>query len=147
MHTLIINGAVEKYPYTIGNLRRDNPQTSFPKRPSNEMLEGWNVYVVARVDRPDVDPITQNISELTPVLMNGQWTQVWSVTDSTPEQIAERTAQQVAQAKAQRAEAYREEADPLFFKAQRDEAELTEWEAKVQEIRNRYPYPEEFALN
>ena len=142
MHALINNGAVEKYPYTIGNLRRDNPQTSFPKRPSNEMLEGWNVYVVARVDRPDVDTITQNLSEGTPVLVDNQWVQVWVVEEATLEQIAERKAQQVAQAKAQRAEAYREEADPLFFKAQRDEAELTEWEAKVQEIRDRFPYPE-----
>jgi hypothetical protein len=147
MHALINNGAVEKYPYTIGNLRRDNPHTSFPKRPPDEMLEEWNMYVVARVDRPDVDPITQNISEQTPVLVNGQWTQVWAVTDATPEEIAERKKQQLEQAKAQRADAYRNEADPLFFKAQRNEAELTEWEAKVQEIRDRFPYPEEPALN
>lgn len=40
-----------------------------------------------------------------------------------------------------RAEAYREEADPLFFKAQRGESTLQEWEDKVTEIRNRYPYP------
>jgi hypothetical protein len=26
------NGQVEQFPYTLGDLRRDNPQTSFPKR-------------------------------------------------------------------------------------------------------------------
>jgi hypothetical protein len=42
-----------------------------------------------------------------------------------------------------RAEAYRAEADPLFFKAQRGEATMDEWLAKVAEIKARYPYPEE----
>ena len=40
-----------------------------------------------------------------------------------------------------RATAYTAEADPLFFKAQRGEATIEEWEAKVAEIRTRYPYP------
>jgi hypothetical protein len=42
-----------------------------------------------------------------------------------------------------RATAYTAEADPLFFKAQRGEATIEEWEAKVEEIRTRYPYPVE----
>jgi len=47
------------------------------------------------------------------------------------------------QQKAARAAAYTQEADPLFFKAQRGEGTIEEWEAKVQEIRDRFPYPEE----
>jgi len=35
--------------------------------------------------------------------------------------------------------AYIAEADPLFFKAQRGEATITEWQAKVAEIKARYP--------
>lgn len=42
-----------------------------------------------------------------------------------------------------RKKAYIEEADPLFFKAQRGEATMEEWEAKIEEIKARYPYPEE----
>ena len=40
-----------------------------------------------------------------------------------------------------RAAAYRSEADPLFFKAQRGEATTDEWTAKVAEIKARFPYP------
>jgi len=40
-----------------------------------------------------------------------------------------------------RAAAYRKEADPLFFKAQRGEATMDEWLALVAEIKTRYPYP------
>ena len=43
-------------------------------------------------------------------------------------------------AKANRASAYKFEADSLFFKAQRGEATMDEWNAKVAEIRARYPY-------
>jgi len=42
-----------------------------------------------------------------------------------------------------RSVAYRNEADPLFFKAQRGEATIDEWFAKVSEIKARYPYPAE----
>jgi len=40
-----------------------------------------------------------------------------------------------------RAAAYRQESDPLFFKAQRGEATMDEWLALVAEIKTRYPYP------
>jgi hypothetical protein len=39
--------------------------------------------------------------------------------------------------------AYTAEADPLFFKWQAGEATESDWLAKRQEIRDRYPYPAE----
>jgi hypothetical protein len=39
--------------------------------------------------------------------------------------------------------AYTQEADPLFFKWQAGEGTEQEWLAKREEIRTRYPYPEE----
>lgn len=67
----------------------------------------------------------------------------------TAEEIAEREAYERdvlpgvlrQQAEQSRAAAYRNEADPLFFKVQRGEATMDEWTAKVAEIRSRYPYP------
>ncbi len=47
----------------------------------------------------------------------------------------------LAQQQSARQIAYRDEADPLFFKAQRGEATLEEWQAKVAEIKARFPYP------
>ena len=43
-------------------------------------------------------------------------------------------------AKENRATAYKLEADPLFFKAQRGEATQQEWLDKVEEIKQRFPY-------
>ena len=47
------------------------------------------------------------------------------------------------QQEAARKAAYTAEADPLFFMSQRGEATVEEWQAKVAEIKARYPYPEE----
>ena len=43
-------------------------------------------------------------------------------------------------AKENRAAAYKLEADPLFFKAQRGEITQQEWLDKVEEIKQRFPY-------
>jgi len=101
MHVLVNNGNVENYPYTIGNLRRDNPNTSFPKKPSDALLEDFGMFRVAKVDRPAYDH-TKNIAEGTPVLADGVWTQVWNVTDATAEEIAERTEAQAENVRAER---------------------------------------------
>ena len=34
----VTNGEANQYPYTIGKLRRDNPNVSFPKVISEELL-------------------------------------------------------------------------------------------------------------
>jgi hypothetical protein len=55
----------------------------------------------------------------------------------------EREAQRKAdEAIESRRNAYIAEADPLFFKAQRGEATLQEWQDKVAEIKARFPKPE-----
>ena len=143
MHALVVNGTVEKYPYSIGQLRKDNPQTSFPKNPSDDLLASFGVCPVARTEHPDYSPITHDLREGSPELVNGVWTQVWIVEAAAPDEVLRRRAEQHEQIRVQRANAFRDEADPLFLKAQRDEADLTEWKAKVQEIRDRLPYPEE----
>jgi hypothetical protein len=48
-------------------------------------------------------------------------------------------AKKAAEAEANRKAAYIAEADPLFFKAQRGEATLQEWQDKIAEIKARYP--------
>lgn len=143
MYILAPNGTAETYPYSATQLIKDNPQVSFPKNPTDALLASHGVFPVARVDRPEYDPATQNLAEGAPRLTAGVWTQVWVITDATPEDVAQRRVDQLANIKQQRAHTYAQEADPLFFKAQRGEATLEEWSSKVYEIRTRFPYPEE----
>jgi hypothetical protein len=89
MQVLIKNGVVESYPYSIGNLRKDNPNVSFPKNPSPELMAQWGVYPVQSVGAPGTDH-TQNLKEGQPV-NDGGWKQTWIVTQATEGEIAERT--------------------------------------------------------
>ena len=125
------NGVIEKYPYTIGELRKDNPQVSFPKTIGKDILAEFNVFEVISALIPPID-YTKNVAEGEPQLIDGNWTQVWNVTDKPQTEIDEITT-------SLRAEAYRNESDPLFFKAQRGEIEQQVWLDKVSEIKLRYP--------
>lgn len=138
MYIKLNNGNIEKYPYSLYQLKQDNPQTSFPANISDEMLSEWNVFPVTPAEYPQVD-YTKNVVEETPNLVNGVWYQDYKVVDATEEEIAQRKADLNAQAEDSRANAYRSESDPLFFKWQRGEATQQEWLDKVTEIKQRYP--------
>lgn len=90
MYAKINNGVVEKYPYTIGDLRKDNPNTSFPKQVSDSILSEFNIVTVLEVSPPSVEH-TQTWQEVSPVLENGVWKQSYSVTNITAEELAIKT--------------------------------------------------------
>ena len=139
MYALIENGEDKQYPYGADVLRRDNPQTSFPKNPTAELLATFNVFPVKPTEQPQFDPMTQRVEEGTPVLQAGEWLQVWNVTPLSAEEIAQLQADRAEQTRQQRQAAYQQEADPLFFKWQRGEATQQEWLDKIAEIKQRYP--------
>lgn len=138
MYIKIIEGVPKKY--SINQLRMDNPQISFPSAITDSILFEYGVYPLTATNPPSYDRLTQNLLEGIPVQINDEWVQTWVVQEASYEEIEQRKAEEIFSLKMQRANAYREEADPLFFKAQRGEATIQEWENKVKEIRDRYPY-------
>lgn len=84
-------GAIAQYPYALGDLLVDHPNTSFPLPLDPADLVDFGVHVVAEA-APPAATIEQTLTEAAPALIDGVWTQQWSVTDATPEQIAERQA-------------------------------------------------------
>jgi hypothetical protein len=140
MYAKIINSEVVKYPYTASDLYAEHPDTSFPDPLPEETINSFNVYTISEQPQPQVD-YTKTVTEGSPVLVNGVWTQAWNVTDASADEITQRKADLLAQAQQQRETAYRNEADALFFKAQRNEGTMDDWIAKVNEIKTRYPYP------
>ena len=53
------NGQVEQFPYTLGDLRRDNPQTSFPKKIGDAILASYGILHVMPDAQPEHDPLVQ----------------------------------------------------------------------------------------
>lgn len=84
MYVKVTSGAVDQYPYTVGDLRRDNPNTSFPRQISSETLASYGVYEVTILDRPSYTERTQNLTQKTTPTLNGDtWELGWTVSDKT----------------------------------------------------------------
>lgn len=102
MYVKVINRVVEEYPYSIGELRKDNPNVSFPADPSNETLAEWNVYPVTPQNPPSFNYATHNCERVNPTLQNEVWVETWAVTEATEEQKQQRTAEKAAEVRSKR---------------------------------------------
>lgn len=91
MYAKIQNGSAVKSPYTTDDLRKDNPQTSFPSEMSDALLAEYGVVNVVITTKPNVDH-TKNVIFATPQFNQEtqQWETVWVVEDATQEEINER---------------------------------------------------------
>lgn len=90
MYIKIMNGVVDKYPYSYIQLQADNPGTSFPANPTAALLAEWGVFAVITSTEPSVD-YTKNVTEVDPVYNGSEWIQTWLVTDATEEEKTQRT--------------------------------------------------------
>lgn len=118
MYALIVDGSVEKYPYSVDQLRRDNPGTSFPKAPDAAVLAEWGVVPVVPTPEPSYDPNTQRLEWGVPVKQKArnpdgtfkaddpatpeneawEWVHVWNIIDLSAEEIQDRLDQRRASA-------------------------------------------------
>ena len=78
MFAKLTNGTIDQYPYTVGDLRRDNPQTSFPRQIPDETLAEYGVVKVTPTPQPTYDNIVERPKELPPVEQDGEWVQQWT---------------------------------------------------------------------
>lgn len=76
MYVKIINGTVSEFPYTIGNLKQDNPQVSFPENISNELLQSYGIFPVKELPAPTIDNLTHRVKQSI-ANIDGEWCQLW----------------------------------------------------------------------
>ena len=89
MYVKINNGVIEHYPYTLERLRSDNPNVSFPKEPSDELLSEWGVFPVGYQSQPEYNSSTQRVDHSAePELVEGNWILTKTVVSLTSEQQA-----------------------------------------------------------
>lgn len=86
MFIKLTNGAPETY--TIGQLRRDNPSTSFPNDIPAETLAEYGVYKVKKVAAPQIDSKTHRHTQ-TVELIDDEWTQIWNTVELPLDQASE----------------------------------------------------------
>lgn len=86
MYIKLTNGTPTTY--TIGQLRKDNPNTSFPKNIPDELLAEFGVYPATVAEVPTFTDRTQTITQNeTATQVNGAWVYGWTVVDKTAEEV------------------------------------------------------------
>jgi len=86
MFVKIVNNNVARFPYNIGDLKKENPSTSFPKPITENELAAFDVYPVTPTASPECDSKTHRVRQGVD-LIDGVWTQTWSLQE-LPEQQA-----------------------------------------------------------
>lgn len=66
-------------PYSLAELRRDNPTVSFPREIPDDLAAEWGLLPLQMTPHPDINRLTEDIAQGTPELVNGAWTQVWTI--------------------------------------------------------------------
>lgn len=151
MFIRIDNGIPVEWPVQGFQIRSAYRDRSFPSPTLPEHVASLGFEPFEEIEAPVYDERVQRLQELAPVKgSDGVWRQTWQINelyddpaerDRIINEIATQTeAMRVAVIKTKRRVAYQEQADPLYFKAQRGDATLEEWQAKVAEIKAEFPY-------
>ncbi len=88
MYVKVADGIVDTFPYTIDQLKSDNPNVSFPASITDATLADYGVYPVTKVDAPDHDPQLVRVTMTNPALVDGKWTQTWTQTNRPSSEVA-----------------------------------------------------------
>jgi hypothetical protein len=131
MYIKLNNGTAENY--TIGQLRKDNPQTSFPSQIPDSLFEEYSVFKLETTPMPVVG-FSKNVAEGQPELVDGVWKQVWTVTDATAEEHLQRIL-------SVRANEYPPMTDYLDGVVKGDQAQIDKYIADCLAVKAKYPKP------
>lgn len=87
-----IGEEIIKYPYTMVDLLKENPNVSFPNGYENDLslLAGFNVYSVETSERPTYNTMTHDaVTRSVPSLVDGAWILGWNIVTKSTEEIAQ----------------------------------------------------------
>ena len=103
-YALVADGSITKYPAGLLDIRKAHPNTSFPKNLDGLDLSSFGVVTVASADVPSFNVNTQTIAEGTPTLVDGAWTQTWTVSNLSDAELSAQTANLAEAVRAERNE-------------------------------------------
>jgi len=140
MYIKLTNGEPEIY--TIGKLRRDNKNVSFPKTISNEILARFDVYPYIQQEQPTYDKKTQKLKDGGFVQdESGNWTKIWNVVEKTQTEIAEWIEVKANSIRSQRNQLL-SETDYLALSDVTLAAEMAEYRQALRDITDQQGFPE-----
>jgi hypothetical protein len=144
MYLKLENGNI-RYPYTISELKSENPNTSFPVVLTNEVLESFDVYPVQPTEYSD--DYTKNIEEGTPILSDSSYIQVWNITDATEEEISAKLEETWVEVRIMRDALLAQSDWTQFQDSPISGTTLVEWQTYRQSLRDVTSQPNPFNLS
>lgn len=134
MYIKLNNGVPENY--SIGQLRKDNVSTSFPRNITAEILAEYDVYAVTYAPMPDITSTQKLEQNESPTLVDGSWVIQWNVLDKTAEELAADVEVQARSVRSER-DAKLVASDWMVIKsAETGVALATEWATYRQSLRD-----------
>ncbi len=84
---LKVSGSTITYPYSVYDLKAENPNISFPTTISDSLLETFGMYNVQLKNSGYDNDDTKDVVEITPTLSGSVYVQTYQVTDADSETI------------------------------------------------------------
>ena len=87
MYVKIVNNSVSKFPYNISDLKKENPNISFPNPITEDALAAFDVYPVTPTAPPEYDNKTHRVMQSVEFI-DGTWTLTWELQELPEEQAS-----------------------------------------------------------
>lgn len=124
------------YPYSVQQLRLDNPNTSFTSVIDDTLLADYSIYPVERKDKPYVDDYTKDVTEVTPTLSGSVYVQTYEVTNSDTTTIQKRLEIKWGEVREKRNKLLSDSDWTQFQDSPISDTKLTEWQTYRQNLRD-----------
>jgi len=133
---LKVSGSTITYPYSVYDLKTENPNTSFPTSIPDSLLEEFGVYKVELKDSGYDDDDSKNVVEITPTLSGSIYVQTYQITDADTDTINKRKEIKWAEVRTKRNTLLNESDWTQFQDSPITGSSLTDWQTYRQSLRD-----------
>jgi len=133
---LKISGSTITYPYSVHNLKNENPNISFPTTISDSLLETFGIYNVESKDSGYDSDYTKDVVEVTPILSGSVYVQTYQISDADEVTINTRKEIKWSEIRESRNTLLSDSDWTQFQDSPITGSQLTEWQTYRQSLRD-----------
>jgi|TARA_R110000796_G_scaffold10621_3_gene35243 hypothetical protein len=133
---LKVSGSTITYPYSVQNLKNENPNISFPTIISDSLLESFNIYQVEMKNSGYDNDDTKDVTEVTPTLSGSIYIQTYTISDADTETINKRREIKWSEVRSGRDSLLSESDWTQFNDSPISGSTLTDWQTYRQSLRD-----------
>ena len=133
---LKVSGSTITYPYSVQNLKNENPSISFPTIITDSLLESFNIYKVEVKSSGYDNDDSKDVTEVTPTLSGSVYVQTYEITDADTETINKRREIKWSEVRSGRDSLLSESDWTQFNDSPISGSTLTDWQTYRQSLRD-----------